>query len=233
MYARKAIAVLVLLVLLSLSAVPSAASSYYTIETYVNPGKAHGEGFTLSANANFGWEVWVYSSGNVTLMIMDDANYQQFRTGQSFSSLVGPTTVAFSYPSFGNLTVPDDGKYWLVVESNSPNSVEVQITLIDVPFFSTDMGQVVLVILQAIGAVVLIIFIIAGLLVIRGRMKRDKVDKRSTTGTDDYEFSIRGGSTPSMERSGSAKKDEDQHRAIDPFQDDPYIRSKPLLKRRK
>ncbi|MDD3398978.1 MAG: hypothetical protein PHW93_05210 [Candidatus Methanomethylophilaceae archaeon] len=233
MSARKAIAIVALLMMLSFSAVLSSASSSYTIETYVNAGSAHGEGFTLSAGATFGWELWIYSIGDVSLMIMDDANYQLFRAGQPFSCLEGPTTVNLTNPSLGYLTVAEEGKYWLVVEAYGPGPAEVHITLIDVPFFSTDFGMIVLLVLQFIGAVVLVIFIIIALLVLRGRLKRQRDERNASVEMDDYDLQPSNRAGEQTERSDASRMEDDPYRTIDPFHDDPYIRSKPLWRKRK
>jgi len=224
---RRLLIIITILLVLSVSATSSSASSSYTVDTYINPGSTHVEGFNLAAGSTFGWEIWVATSNNINLSILDNENYQLMLAGEQYESLYGPVNVTRLDPSMGYLTVLEDDKYWLALEASGTGPAEVSITLIDVPLLSTDFGHMLLMVLQGIGIVVLSIFILVGLMVLRGRLKRDRESRYPSSPQDDCDLQ-NGEKT----ETNLGKDSKDDYKAIDPFLDDPYIRSRPFWRRR-
>jgi len=227
-----------ILLLVTILAPISAATSYFTTETTISPGNEAVESFSLEAGSTFGWEVWVYSLSGVEVWLLDAENYQKRSNGQTFTSIHGPITIGSQSSNGSFHTTEQADTFYLIVKAIGPGMAEVSITLIDVPFFSTSFGKIFLMVLQGIGVLILLIFIVVAAVVLNGRLKAKRHDggsySRSADHQSDYNLNdsnrVQGGNNRDKDSRRSSSSDD--YKAIDPFQDDPYKVSKPIWKRK-
>ena len=231
--------VVLLVFLFAVSMAPLCSGmDFYTIDTTISVGAENVESFTVDAGSTFGWEVWVYSMSGVEVTLLDAENFQRRAEDKSFTCIHGPTAIGAQGSNGSFHTAEEGGTFYLIVKATGPVSAEVSITLIDVPFFSTSFGKIALMVLRAIGVLILIIFIVVAILLLRARLigKRNDDSFPALSARDQSDYSLDGSRELDTENKHdenlTRKASSDDYKAIDPFQDDPYIRSKSLWRRK-
>lgn len=230
--------ILSFLLLLVITAPFSAAASYYTTDTTISAGSESVEYFSLDAGSTFGWEVLVHSTSGVEVWLLDAENYQKRSDGQPFTSIHGPISIGSQSSDGYYHTAEQADTFYLIVKATGPGTAEVSITLIDVPFFSTSFGKIFLMVLQGIGVLILLIFIVVATVVLRGRLKAKRDNDRSFSdpGNSYSDYNLEGSNRiqdrNNRDRDYRRNASNDDYKAIDPFQDDPYKVSKPIWKRK-
>lgn len=229
---------IVFLILLSVVMVApfSVATSQYSINIDISAGDEMVESFSLDSGSTFGWEVWVFSMSGVEVSLLDSENYQKRAGGQSFTCINGPTLIGAQGFNGSFYTTEQADTFYLVVKAIGPGTAEISIILTDVPFFSTSFGKIILMVIQGIGVVILIVFILIATFLLKAKIKKKSHDNNSLSTSNRNQSDYRLGETTLVRDKNKndqySKSSYDDYKAIDPFLDEPYKRNKPFWKKK-